>query len=203
LLLNDNDIRAACEAGLLAPYAPAQVREVVANFSPNPPIQFRRTISAGVSSYGYDLRLAADGFRVFSPVGAQEIDPKAFDEGSLVEPPLRTAGDGAQYYLLPPHTYALGVTVERFAMPDDLIGICVGKSTYARAGVLINTTPIEPGWTGHLVVEIGNLADLPVRVYVGEGIAQCVFLRGERPSVTYGDRSGKYQGQSGLTTAKV
>lgn len=163
-----------------------------------------RIISAGASSYGYDMRLADDGFRVFSPVHRYEIDPKRFDEGSLIEPPLRTSDDGSRYYLLPPHSYGLGVTMETFNMPRNVTGIALGKSTYARAGLLVNTTPLEAGWKGRLVVEIANLANLPLRVYVNEGIGQVLFLESDEDcAVSYSDRGGKYQGQTGLTYAKL
>ncbi len=182
------------EAQLIHPFEDRLVREV----------DGRRIISAGASSYGYDMRLADDGFRVFSPIHGREIDPKRFDENSLVEPPLQTAEDGSKYYLLPPHSYALGVTVETFHMPRNVTGICMGKSTYARAGLIVNTTPLEAGWIGRLVIELGNLADLPLRVYVNEGIGQVVFLESDEDcDVSYEDRGGKYQGQTGLTYSRL
>lgn len=163
-----------------------------------------RIISAGVSSYGYDLRLAEDGFRVFSPIVGAEIDPKNFDEATLIESPPRTAVDGSRYWLMPPHSYALGVTVETFNIPRNVLGICVGKSTYARSGVIVNTSPLEPGWRGRLVLEFSNSADLPVRIYANEGIAQCLFFEGNEACATsYADRAGKYQDQDGITHAKV
>jgi dCTP deaminase len=168
------------ENRMITPFLPELVREV----------EGRKIISAGCSSYGYDMRLADDGFRVFTPVHRYEIDPKRFDEGSLSEPPLRESDDGARYYLLPPHAYGLGVTVETFKMPRNITGIALGKSTYAR--------------TGRLVVEIANLANLPLRVYVNEGIGQILFFESDEDcAVSYEDRGGKYQGQSGLTFAKV
>ena len=182
------------EAQLIQPFESRLVREV----------EGRRVISAGASSYGYDMRLADDGFRVFSPIHGREIDPKRFDEECLVEPPLRAAEDGSKYYLLPPHSYALGVTVETFRMPRNVTGIAMGKSTYARAGLLVNTTPLEAGWVGRLVVELANLADLPLRIYVNEGIGQVVFLASDEDcDVSYEDRGGKYQGQTGLTYSRL
>ena len=182
------------EAQLIQPFSEQLVREV----------QGRRIISAGASSYGYDMRLADDGFRVFSPIHGREIDPKNFDEDSLVEVPLRTTEDGSQYYLMPPHSYALGVTVETFRMPRNVTAICMGKSTYARAGLIVNTTPLEAGWQGRLVIELGNLADLPLRVYVNEGIGQVVFFESDEDcGVSYEDRGGKYQGQTGLTYSRL
>jgi dCTP deaminase len=186
--------RMAEEAQMISPFLSELVREVNGN----------RIISAGLSSYGYDMRLADDGFRIFSSVYGSEIDPKRFDEDSLIAPELRTSDDGSQYYLLPPHHYGLGVTVETFKMPRNVTGIALGKSTYARAGLLVNTTPLEAGWTGRLVVEIGNLANLPLRVYINEGIGQILFFESDEDcAVSYEDRGGKYQGQTGLTFAKV
>jgi len=182
------------EQQLIQPFEATLVRESAG----------RRIISAGASSYGYDMRLADDGFRIFSSVYGQEIDPKHFDENSLIEPTVYTATDGSQYYLLPPHHYGLGVTVETFKMPRNVTGVALGKSTYARAGLLVNTTPLEAGWTGRLVVEIANLANLPLRVYINEGIGQILFFESdENCAVSYEDRGGKYQGQTGLTFAKV
>jgi dCTP deaminase len=186
--------RMAEEADMISPFLPGLVRE----------IDGRKIISAGASSYGYDMRLADDGFRVFSPIHGTEIDPKRFDDASLNEPPLRESEDGSKYYLLPPLAYGLGVTVETFKMPRNVTGVALGKSTYARAGLLVNTTPLEAGWTGRLVVEIANLANLPLRVYVNEGIGQILFFESdENCEVSYLDRGGKYQGQTGLTYAKV
>lgn len=182
------------EHQMITPFLPNLVREV----------DGRKIISAGCSSYGYDMRLADDGFKIFSSFHGKEIDPKRFEEESLIEPPLRTSEDGAKYYLLPPHHYGLGVTVETFRMPRNVTGVALGKSTYARAGLLVNTTPLEAGWTGRLVVEIANLANLPLRVYVNEGIGQILFFESDEDcAVSYEDRGGKYQGQTGLTFAKV
>ncbi len=184
----------ATEQQMIKPFLPELAREANGN----------RIISAGASSYGYDMRLADDGFRIFSSVFGLEIDPKHFDESSLIEPTLRTADDGAKYYLLPPHHYGLGVTVETFKMPRNVTGLAIGKSTYARAGLLVNATPLEAGWEGRLVVEIANLANLPLRVYVNEGIGQILFFESdENCAVSYSDRGGKYQNQTGLTYAKV
>jgi dCTP deaminase len=184
----------AAERKMIDPFLPELIREANGH----------RIISAGSSSYGYDMRLADDGFRIFSSVYGLEIDPKHFDENSLIEPELRTADDGSRYYLLPPHHYGLGVTVETFRMPRNVTGVALGKSTYARAGLLVNTTPLEAGWTGRLVVEIANLANLPLRVYVNEGIGQILFFESDGDcAVSYDERGGKYQNQTGLTFAKL
>ncbi len=182
------------EHGMITPFEENLVREVNGH----------RIISAGVSSYGYDLRLASDGFRVFSPIASAEIDPKNFDENSLIEAPLRSTEDGSQYWLLPPHSYALGVTVETFNIPKNVIGLCMGKSTYARSGLIVNTTPLEPGWRGRLVLEFSNSADLPIRIYANEGIAQVTFFESDEfCDVSYADRAGKYQDQTGLVTPRL
>lgn len=182
------------EHGLITPFEEGLVREV----------EGRRIISAGLSSYGYDLRLAADGFRVFSPIASAEIDPKNFDQNSLFDVPLRAAADGSRYWLLPPHSYALGVTVETFNMPRNVIAYCLGKSSYARSGLIINATPLEPCWRGRLVLEMSNSADLPVRIYADEGIAQVTFFQSDEEClVSYADRQGKYQDQTGLVTPRL
>jgi dCTP deaminase len=187
-------LRMCREHQLITPYEETLVRE----------IDGRRIISAGLSSYGYDLRLAPDGFRVFSPIASAEIDPKNFDEGSLIESPLKTAADGSKYWLMPPHTYALGVTVETFNMPRNVLGICLGKSTFARSGIIVNTTPLEPGWKGRLVLEFSNSADLPVRIYANEGVAQVTFFESDEECETsYADRKGKYQHQENIVTARL
>jgi dCTP deaminase len=186
--------RMAEENDMISPFLPELLRESNGT----------KIISAGLSSYGYDMRLADDGVRIFSSVYGSEIDPKHFDEDSLIEPEVRTSEDGAKYYLLPPHHYGLGVTVETFKMPRNVTGVALGKSTYARAGLLVNTTPLEAGWTGRLVVEIANLANLPLRVYINEGIGQILFFESDEDcSTSYEDRGGKYQGQTGLTYAKL
>lgn len=202
MILNDEQIAELCptlaEPTMIHPFSEWQVR-THGNTETN---DIRKVISYGLSSMGYDLRLAGDEFKVFSPIKGAYIDPKNFDENTLIAAPART-GDG-EYFLIPPHSYALGLTLETFNIPEDVLGLCVGKSTYARCGLVVNTTPLEPGWKGRLVLELANTADLPLRAYIGEGIAQCLFFRAStRPGVTYQDRSGKYQGQSGLTLARV
>jgi len=182
------------EQEMIVPFEERLIRE----------IDGRRIISAGLSSYGYDLRLAPDGFRVFSPIASAVIDPKNFDEDSLISAPPRTSDDGSKYWLLPPHSYALGVTVETFKIPRNVIAFCMGKSTYARSGLIVNTTPLEPGWRGRLVLEFSNSADLPVRIYANEGIAQVTFFESDEDcDVSYADRAGKYQDQTGLVTPRL
>ena len=167
-------------------------------------VEDRRIISCGLSSYGYDCRLARDEFKVFSPVTGTEIDPKNFDPNSLLDVPIRRAEDGTDYWLLPPHSYALGVTIERFQIPRNVTALAIGKSTYARCGVIANTTPLEANWCGRLVVELYNAANLPVRLYAEEGFIQILFFESDEECETsYSDRGGKYQDQRGLTLAKL
>ena len=163
-------------------------------------------ISFGLSSFGYDIQLSADGIRLFrTGWTSQIIDPKSFadDKCTTYQYGLYDIDDGGLYYLLPPRAYALGVSVETFNIPTNTLGICYCKSTYARCGLMVNTTPLEPGWRGQLVIELANLTDLPMKVYANEGIAQVVFFTGDVPSTTYADRSGKYQDQRGIVTARV
>lgn len=188
-VLNDKQILALMRspdgraAGMIDNYAEKQIRE----------IDGERIISWGLSSFGYDARLASEF--VFPTGGV--LDPK-HPTGANWD--SRTVDDEI---VIPPHGFVLARTVERFRMPDDVMAICVGKSTYARNGLIVNVTPLEPGWEGSVTLELSNTTDLPSVVYVGEGICQFVFYRGERPSVTYSDRGGKYMNQSGVTLARV
>ena len=164
----------------------------------------RRIISAGLSSYGYDCRLARDEFKVFSPITGTEIDPKRFDVNALLDVPIKTDEEGAEYWLLPPHSYALGVTIETFIIPRNVTCIALGKSTYARCGLIVNTTPLEANWRGRLVVELYNAANLPVRLYAEEGFVQILFFESDEECRTsYADRAGKYQNQTGLTLPRL
>lgn len=149
-------------------------------------------ISAGVTSYGYDLRLGRK-FKVFTNAHCAIVDPKAFDPKSFVD-------IEADECLIPPNSFALAETVEYLEIPRDVIGICVGKSTYARIGIIVNVTPLEPEWRGKVTIEISNTTPLPAKVYAGEGIAQVLFLTGDAPcKISYADKKGKYQNQPGLT----
>ncbi|MCI0487894.1 MAG: dCTP deaminase [Blastocatellia bacterium] len=186
--------RMSREEGLINPFEERLIRS----------IEDRRIISCGLSSYGYDCRLARDEFKVFSPVTGTEIDPKNFDPNSLLDVPLRQTKDGSIYWLLPPHSYALGVTIERFNIPRRVTALAIGKSTLARCGLIANTTPLEAGWCGRLVVELYNAANLPVRLYAEEGFIQILFFESDEDCETsYNDRGGKYQDQKGLTLARL
>lgn len=165
----------------------------------------RRIISAGTSSYGYDIRLSAEhGFKIFSPIAAGIVDPKRFDDRTLLDAPLYTDEDGSCYFLMPPHSYGLGLTLEYFRIPRSVLGLCHGKSTYARCGIIVNTTPLEPEWTGHLVLEFSNSSATSVRIYAGEGVAQVIFLEADQEcAISYADRAGKYQDQRKIVSAML
>ena len=153
-------------------------------------------ISYGLSSYGYDIRVA-DEFKVFTNVHNVIVDPKAFDDRSFVD--VR-----ASYCVIPPNSFALARTLEYFRIPRNVLVLCVGKSTYARCGIIVNVTPLEPTWRGHLTLEISNTTPLPAKIYANEGIAQLLFFEGdEAPRVAYEDRKGKYQDQQGVTPPKL
>ena len=153
-------------------------------------------ISYGLSSYGYDIRVA-DEFRIFTNVYAATVDPKAFDERSFVRWQAETC-------IVPPNSFALARSVEYFRIPRSVLTLCVGKSTSARCGRLVNVTPFEPEWEGHVTLEISNTTPLPAKIYANEGIAQVIFFESDEPCTTsYADRGGKYQAQRGVTLPKV
>ena len=156
----------------------------------------RGVISYGLSSYGYDLRVS-DEFKVFTNVFNTVVDPKAFDPQSFVD--MRT-----DVCIVPPNSFALARSVEYFRIPRDILTICLGKSTYARCGIIVNVTPFEPEWEGHVTLEISNTTPLPARIYAHEGLAQVIFLRAETVcEVSYADRAGKYMKQRGITVPRL
>lgn len=170
--------------GMIAPFEPSLVRKV----------EGVPVVSYGLSSYGYDIRLSKREFRVFRHKPGSVIDPKAFDREFLEGAELRS-DDSGEFFVVPGNSYGLGVAVEKLSIPLDVTAICVGKSTYARCGLIVNMTPVEAGWRGHLTIEISNSSKADCRVYVNEGIAQLLFFRGEPCKTTYDTRSGKYQDQ--------
>ena len=178
--------RMARDHGMIEPFEPRQVRVAAAG----------KIISYGVSSYGYDVR-CADHFKIFTNINSSIVDPKAFDEGSFVD-------FYGECCIIPPNSFALASTVEYFRIPRDVLVICLGKSTYARCGIIVNVTPLEPEWEGHVTLEFSNTTPLPAKIYANEGVAQLVFLgAGEICETSYGDRDGKYQGQRGVTLPKT
>jgi len=153
-------------------------------------------ISYGLSSMGYDIRVT-DEYKIFTNVKQAVVDPKQFNPDSFIDFKGSTC-------VIPPNSFALARSVEYFRMPRSVLGICLGKSSYARCGIVVNITPLEPGWEGHLTIEISNTTPLPARIYSFEGIAQVLFFEaGSLPEVSYADRKGKYQGQQGITLPKV
>lgn len=158
--------------------------------------QTGRVISYGTSSYGYDVRCANE-FKIFTNVNSTIVDPKNFDERNFVNV-------DADVCIIPPNSFVLTRSVEYFRIPRDVLVICVGKSTYARMGIVVNTTPLEPEWHGHITLELSNTTPLPAKIYANEGIAQLIFLSADEMCETsYADRQGKYQGQRGVTLPKT
>ena len=174
--------RMALEQGMIEPFEDRQVRQGVVSF--------------GLSSYGYDVRVA-DEFKVFTNVYNTVVDPKRFDEKSFVD--IR-----ADVCTIPPNSFALARTIEYFRIPRDVLTVCLGKSTYARCGIIVNVTPLEPEWEGHVTIEISNTTPLPAKIYANEGIAQVLFFQSDEScEVSYKDKSGKYQAQRGVTLPKI
>jgi len=164
----------------------------------------KNVISYGLSSFGYDIRLAPYDFRIFRNIPGQPMDPKKFNTNFLVKVEPQVDADGYLFYVLPANSYALGVSLEHIEMPKNVTGVCLGKSTYARCGIIVNMTPIEAGWNGYLTIEISNSSAADAKVYATEGIAQILFFQGERCFVSYADRKGKYQSQGPeVTLSKV
>ena len=182
-ILSDRWIRRmAQDQGMIEPFVDAQKREGV--------------ISYGLSSYGYDARVGSD-FKIFTNVNSAVVDPKDFDQNSFVD-------RSAEVCVIPPNSFALARTVEYFRIPRDVLVICVGKSTYARCGIIVNVTPLEPEWEGHVTLEFSNTTPLPAKIYANEGACQFLFLQGNEPcEISYRDKAGKYQGQRGVTLPKI
>jgi len=182
-VLSDKTIRnLALEEGMISPFEDKQVRE--------------GKISYGLSSFGYDARVSEE-FKIFTNVNSEIIDPKDFKSTNFV------TKNGPEC-IIPPNSFVLARTVELFKIPKNVLVICLGKSTYARCGIIVNVTPLEPGWEGYVTLEFSNTTPLPAKIYANEGAAQFIFLKGnETPEVTYADRNGKYMGQTGVTLPKV
>jgi dCTP deaminase len=179
--------RMAQKEKMIEPFSPTQVRKTDTGAS---------IISYGLSSYGYDLRVSNE-FKVFTNVFNTVVDPKAFDAKSFVV--MET-----DICIVPPNSFALARSVEYFRIPRDVITICLGKSTYARCGIIVNVTPFEPEWEGHVTLEISNTTPLPARIYANEGLAQVLFIGGDEVcEISYADRGGKYMKQRGITAPKA
>ena len=183
---SDKWIRRMAAQGMIEPFEAGQVKE----------LQGKRIVSYGTSSYGYDIRCSNE-FKVFTNINATIVDPKVFDEKSFVD----IRGDEC---IIPPNSFALARTVEFFRIPRNVLTICLGKSTYARCGIIVNVTPLEPEWEGHVTLEFSNTTPLPARIYANEGIAQVIFIESDEVCETsYRDRGGKYQGQTGVTLPRI
>ena len=176
----------AAEHGLIEPFEAQQIRE----------FNGQRVISYGTSSYGYDIRCAPE-FKVFTNIHSAIVDPKQFDSESFVDV-------NKDVCIIPPNSFALARTVEYFRIPRNVLTICLGKSTYARCGIIVNVTPLEPEWEGYVTLEFSNTTPLPAKIYANEGVAQVIFLESDEDCATsYADRGGKYQNQVGVTLPKA
>jgi dCTP deaminase len=184
---SDKWIRRMAELhGMIEPFEPRQVREV----------DGRKIVSYGTSSYGYDIRCSSE-FKLFTNLNTTIVDPKNFDSKNFVE----VTGE---WCIIPPNSFALARTVEYFRVPRDVLVVCLGKSTYARCGIIVNVTPLEPEWEGHVTLEFSNTTPLPAKIYANEGVAQVLFFESDETCETsYKDRGGKYQGQRGVTPPKM
>ena len=182
-IMSDRWIRdMATRHGMIEPFVEGQKRAGV--------------ISYGLSSYGYDARVAPE-YKIFTNVDSSVVDPKCFDPKSLVD-------RETDICIVPPNSFALARTVEYFRVPRDVLVVCLGKSTYARCGIIVNVTPLEPEWEGHVTIEISNTTPLPAKIYANEGICQFLFFHGDQPcEVSYADRNGKYMKQTGVTLPRL
>ncbi len=179
--------RMAQEHGMIEPFEPGQVRRTPGG---------ERIVSYGTSSYGYDVRCAPE-FKIFTNINSAVVDPKNFDPNGFVD-------HTGNICIIPPNSFALARTVEFFRIPRNVLTICLGKSTYARCGIIVNVTPLEPEWEGHVTLEFSNTTTLPARIYANEGVAQMLFFESDEVCETsYKDRGGKYQGQTGVTLPRA
>lgn len=179
--------RMAEQHGMIEPFQPGQVKHAADG---------QRIVSYGTSSYGYDVRCSRE-FKVFTNINSTIVDPKHFDSGSFVD-------ITSDQCIIPPNSFALARTVEYFRIPRDTLVVCLGKSTYARCGIIVNVTPLEPEWEGHVTLEFSNTTPLPARIYANEGVAQMLFFQSDEVCETsYKDRGGKYQGQTGVTLPRT
>jgi dCTP deaminase len=185
MILNDSQITRLARQGMIRPFTPKLVRRVTN----------RQVLSYGLCSFGYDLRLSSKEFKIFRHVPGKVVDPKCFSQDSLEPAKLHHDLHG-HFFILPGRSYGLGVAIECLHLPDNVSVLCMGKSTYARCGIIANTTPAEAGWQGHLTLEFSNSSAADCRIYAEEGIVQMVFFQGEPCQTSYPFRSGKYQRQA-------
>ena len=189
MLKNDRWIYAQAQDGMIAPFEPGLIRTVERGI-----LDARRVISYGISSYGYDLRLSPKDFRIFRHIPGTVVDPKEFNPLNLEKAPLHFDSKG-DFFILPAHSYGLGVALEHLSIPNNVTALFIGKSTYARCGIIANLTPGEAGWRGHLTLEFSNSSGADCRLYAYEGIVQALFFEGDPCLTTYDERVGKYQDQ--------
>jgi len=194
MLKNDEWIKEKANQGMISPFEPQQVRRVDNDLP---------VISYGLSGFGYDIRLSPNEFRIFRHIPGTIVDPKNFNPDNLEQTQLCTDETGS-YFIIPAHSYGLGVALEKLEIPDNVIVICIGKSTYARCGIVANVTPAESGWRGFLTLEFSNSSSADCKIYANEGIVQLIFLEGAPSSISYDQRKGKYQNQPNrVTLARV
>ncbi|MBE9157569.1 dCTP deaminase [Nodosilinea sp. LEGE 06152] len=199
MIKNDAWIAKMANEGMIDPFQPSLVRQLdQTDKSLGQPV-----ISYGLSSYGYDIRLSPAEFRIFRHIPGTVVDPKNFSPANLEPTELKTDASGS-YFILPAHSYGLGVALEKISVPNNISVICIGKSTYARCGIIANLTPAEAGWRGHLTLEFSNSSSADCRIYASEGVVQLIFFEGEPCQVSYETRRGKYQDQAEqVTLARV
>ena len=193
MIKNDTWIAQQAQLGMIFPFSPTLIRNVFGY----------PAISFGLSSFGYDIRLSNQDFRIFKHIPGSVVDPKNFNPDNLESADLHSDQFG-RYFILPAHSYGLGVAMEHLSIPDNISVLCIGKSTYARCGIIANLTPAEAGWNGYLTLEFSNSSNADCKIYANEGIVQLLFLEGQPCDVTYDDRNGKYQGQlKEVTLARI
>ena len=197
MIKNDHWIAEQAKKGMIDPFVPSLIRRVDQGCD-------RSVVSYGLSSYGYDIRLSPVDFRIFRHVPGTVVDPKQFSPANLETSILRHDEKQGQYFVLPAHSYGLGVALEQISVPNNVTVICIGKSTYARCGIIANLTPAEAGWRGHLTLEFSNSSSADCRIYANEGVVQLLFFEGEPCDVNYETRQGKYQDQpQEVTIARI
>ena len=197
MLKNDLWINQKASEGMIKPFQSNLVRHLAPDNKQKP------VLSYGCSSYGYDLRLSSKEFLIFRHIPGTVMNPKKFNPNNLEKTVLHHDNDG-DFFILPAHSYGLGVALEKMKVPENITVICIGKSTYARLGIIVNTTPAEAGWEGHLTLEFSNSSGADCRIYAEEGICQLLFFEGDPCATTYEDRRGKYQNQpEKVTLAKI
>ena len=196
MIKNDKWIIEQARQGMISPFEEKSIRKAVLGTAQEVP-----TISWGLSSYGYDIRLSPHDFRIFRHIPGTVVDPKRFNPQNLEQAELHTDEDGSSYFIIPANSYGLGASLESINMPPNVTAICLGKSTYARVGVIANTTPLEAAWKGEAItLECSNASSADVKIYASEGVVQLLFFEGQPCQTTYADRGGKYQNQSNKVT---